>query len=220
MNKIVVGADEAGRGIIIGPMVIGAVALDEIREKQLKNFGIKDSKKYSSINKIRAHADYIKKNSLAWSVIELSAEVLNNFNKNGMTMDEAEAYAFYRAIEDIAKKVKNISEFQVDNFQAVKKLKSLLKNNEITKNIDLIVLPKAELKYIAVGGGSILARTKSLEEMEKISKKYGNIGSGSTSDKTTIKWLREYYNENKTWPEKIVRTYWKTIKNIEKEFEK
>lgn len=217
MSRIVVGADEAGRGLIIGPMVIGACAIDDLIADKFHRIGIKDSKKYTSFKKIVEHANLIQKLSLANSVKALSAEVLNNFNKNGMTMDEAEAFAFFRAIEDIVRKVKGVQEFQVDNFQAVNRLKSLLNETDSTNHIKLIVMPKAETKYIAVSAGSILARSKSLYELSNIRKKYGNFGSGSTNDKKTIDWLRDYYKKNHSWPTEIVRTYWKTIERLEKE---
>lgn len=216
MSRIVVGADEAARGLIIGPMVIGACAINETIEDDFYQIGIKDSKRYTSQLKLKQHANYIKNQSLAWSTQTISAEVLTNFSKNRMTMDEAEAYAFFKAIKEIKKKVKTIDVFQVDNFQAVSKLRSLLKNDKQLQNVKLIVIPKAEEEYIAVSGGSILAREKSLVELDTIRKKYGDFGSGSTSDKRTINWLRTYYKKNKSWP-KIVRTYWKTIDKIEKE---
>jgi ribonuclease HII len=216
-KRIVVGADEAGRGLIIGPMVIGACAVDDSVKQKFEIIGIQDSKNYSSHNKIRAHAELIKKESLAWSIKTLSAEVLTNYNKNGMSMDEAEAYAFFRAIEDIAKKVPEIAEYQVDNFQAVGKLRSLLKENKSTENVKLIVTPRAEKEFIAVGAGSVLARNASLEELREIRAKYGDFGSGSTNDKKTINWLKQYYKKNHSWPKKIVRVYWKTIDRLEKE---
>ncbi len=217
-GKIVVGADEASRGLIVGPMVIGVCAIDEEMSIKFRNFGIKDSKRYTTTTKLHAHADFIKKNALAWSVKVLSAKVLNNFNKSGMSMDEAEAYAFFRGLEDIIKKVPDINEYQVDNFQAKDKLRSLLQKNTKMKNIKLIILPKADAKYISVGAGSILARDQSLKELVKIRKKYGDFGSGSTSDKKTITWLENHYLQNRSWPTDIIRTYWKTITNIEKKF--
>ncbi|NHJ39755.1 MAG: ribonuclease HII [Asgard group archaeon] len=220
VNQIVVGADEAGRGLIIGPMVIGACAVNEDILNLFKKIGIKDSKKYTSQNKLNLHVEKIKKESLAWSVKILQADVLNNFNKNRMTMDEAEAFTFYRALEEIQKKISDIKEFQVDNFQAVNKLKSLMKQNSRMKEIKLIVLPKAESKYLAVSAGSLLARSSSLNELDKIRKKYGDFGSGSTNDKLTINWLKKYYEKNASWPEEIVRVYWKTIDKIEKEINK
>ena len=167
LNQIVVGADEAGRGLIIGPMVIGACAVNDEILDLFKKIGIKDSKKYTSRHKLNLHVDKIKKESLAWSVKDLPADVLNNFNKNRMTMDEAEAFTFYRALEEIQKKVPNIKEFQVDNFQAVSKLKALMKQNSKMKDIQLIVLPRAESKYLAVSAGSLLARASSLDEYDK-----------------------------------------------------
>ncbi|NHK30308.1 MAG: ribonuclease HII [Asgard group archaeon] len=219
-NQIVVGADEAGRGLIIGPMVIGACAVNEEILEVFKKIGIKDSKRYTSQQKLNFHVDKIKKKALAWSVKDLPADVLTNFNKNGMTMDEAEAYTFYRALEEIQKKIPKIKEYQVDNFQAVGRLKMLMKQNSKMKDIKLIVLPKAESKYIAVSAGSLLARAKSLSELDKIRKKYGDFGSGSTNDKRTINWLKNYYKQNSSWPEKIVRVYWKTIEKIEREISK
>ncbi|MCG3253285.1 MAG: ribonuclease HII, partial [Candidatus Heimdallarchaeota archaeon] len=59
IGKIVVGADEAGRGLIIGPMTIGACAVNDSIKQQFERIGIKDSKNYSSHNKISAHAELI-----------------------------------------------------------------------------------------------------------------------------------------------------------------
>jgi len=220
MNKtIVVGADEAGRGLIIGPMVIGACAIDEQLAKEFLQLGIKDSKNYHSQEKLRTHAELIKEKSLAWSLKVLTARDLNNFNKSGLTMDEAEAYAFFRALESIAAKVGNITTFQVDNFQAVKTLRRLLKQSDELKETRLIVCAKADTKYIAVSAGSILARAKTLSELGKIRKRFGDFGSGSTSDSRTIAWLRNYYQEHHSWPTEIVRVYWKTIKEIEQKEE-
>ena len=214
-GKITVGADEAGRGLIIGPMIIGACAVDESVMKEFKLLGIKDSKKYSSRTKLKMHAEMIKEKALAWSIKVLTAKDLNNYNKNGLTMDEAEAYAFFRALENINEKVGKIDTFQVDNFQAVKLLRKLLKQNSQLKDTKLVVSIRAETKYIAVSAGSILARDKALSELLKIKQHYGDFGSGSTSDKRTINWLTNYFQKYGSWPADIVRTYWKTIEEIE-----
>jgi ribonuclease HII len=68
-----------------------------------------------------------------------------------------------------------------------------------------------------VSAGSVLARSQAINELDKIKAKYGDFGSGSTSDRRTIAWLKNYYRKNHSWPEEIVRTYWKTITKIERE---
>ena len=46
MNRITIiaGVDEAGRGPVIGPLVICAFAIEQEKEKELKKIGVKDSK--------------------------------------------------------------------------------------------------------------------------------------------------------------------------------
>ncbi|MHA1504696.1 MAG: ribonuclease HII [Candidatus Heimdallarchaeota archaeon] len=215
---IVAGADESGRGLVIGPMTIGVCAVDYKIINQFREMGLKDSKKYSTQKELFQHAKYIKYYSKAWSVKVITAKVLTNYNKNNMTMDQAEAYAFFHSLQEITNKEKNIAEFQVDNFQAVKELENLMAQDKYTRDIKLIVLPKADTKYIAVSAGSVLARAELLTRLQDLTQKHGYFGSGSTNDKKTITWLKKYYIKHKSWPD-IVRTYWKTIKNIEKEIE-
>ncbi|MBN1330585.1 MAG: ribonuclease HII [Candidatus Heimdallarchaeota archaeon] len=219
LDKIMVGADEAGRGLIIGPMVIGACAITEHQAENFEHYGIKDSKKYTSYSKLKDHMNFIKKNSLAWSVKVLSAKIIDHFNINGMSMDEAEAFAFYRALEELAIKIPEITVFHVDNFQAADKLQTLMKQHEKLKTIKLIVKPRAESEFISVSAGSILARERSLLELEKMREKYGDFGSGSTSDAKTIAWLKRYYKNHGKWPP-VVRTFWKTTTEIEEEIKK
>ena len=42
--KLIGGVEEAGRGPVIGPMVIAGVVIDEKDEQKLRDMGVKDSK--------------------------------------------------------------------------------------------------------------------------------------------------------------------------------
>ena len=48
MTKIIVGVDEAGRGPVLGPLVMAALAFKEEDIKKLEWLGVKDSKLLSS----------------------------------------------------------------------------------------------------------------------------------------------------------------------------
>ena len=41
----VCGVDDAGRGPVIGPLVIAGIVVDEVRVDALRSLGVKDSKK-------------------------------------------------------------------------------------------------------------------------------------------------------------------------------
>ena len=47
-SKLTVGIDEAGRGPILGPLVIAALAINEDDKKKLEWLGVKDSKLLSA----------------------------------------------------------------------------------------------------------------------------------------------------------------------------
>ncbi|MEM2742635.1 MAG: hypothetical protein QXF54_01360, partial [Candidatus Methanomethylicaceae archaeon] len=46
-TKLIAGIDEAGRGPVIGPMVVAGIAIYEKDEANLLELGVKDSKKLS-----------------------------------------------------------------------------------------------------------------------------------------------------------------------------
>src|SRR3989338_9517648 len=46
-SKIIVGLDEAGRGPVLGPLVMVALAIKEEDQKKLEWIGVKDSKQLS-----------------------------------------------------------------------------------------------------------------------------------------------------------------------------
>ena len=78
------------------------------------------------------------------------------------------------------------------------------------KKIELIVEHKADLNYPSCSASSILAKCAREEEIKKIKKKYGETGSGYSSDPYTVKFLKENYNK---YPE-ILRKTWATYKKI------
>ena len=65
-NKLEIGIDEAGRGPLCGRVYTAAVILP--KDETFKYELLKDSKKFSSQKKINEVADYIKENSISWSV--------------------------------------------------------------------------------------------------------------------------------------------------------
>ncbi len=64
-----------------------------------------------------------------------------------------------------------------------------------------------------MAAAKVVAREVHAAEMERIKKRYGDVGSGYPADKKTKQWLKKWKRENKEWPD-IVRTSWATVQKI------
>ena len=73
-----IGVDESGRGPLFGRVYVSAVILP--KDENFDFSKIKDSKKFSSKKKIKEVADYIKENSLYWTVQYEDENVIDNIN--------------------------------------------------------------------------------------------------------------------------------------------
>ena len=75
MNKIICGIDEAGRGPLAGPVTAAAVILPDDFEVELLN----DSKKLSEKKRLVLE-ELIKQKSIAWSVIHIPHNIIDEIN--------------------------------------------------------------------------------------------------------------------------------------------
>ncbi len=56
----VCGVDEAGRGSLVGPLVIAGVSIKKTKIRQLRSLGIKDSKKLTPLQREKLYKKIIK----------------------------------------------------------------------------------------------------------------------------------------------------------------
>ena len=94
--SVIAGIDEAGRGPLAGPVVAGCCILDP----NVKILGLDDSKKLSEKKREELFTE-IKEKALAWTVCEISAEVIDEIN-----ILEATKKAMRTCVEDISKKLR------------------------------------------------------------------------------------------------------------------
>lgn len=80
-HEIVAGVDEAGRGPLAGPVVVAAVILDPHRPID----GLADSKVLSAMQR-ETLAPHIRANALAWSVISVDIDEIEQLNILGATL--------------------------------------------------------------------------------------------------------------------------------------
>lgn len=205
------GIDDAGRGPVIGPMILAGVLIDEETERELRRLGVKDSKQLSEKRR-EFLAEVIKEKAETFEVVIISPKEIDHNNKIGVKLNEVEAFACAKIINKINKGYKNIKVILDCPSTSLVKWKDFLKTKiDDLSNLEIVCEHKADKNHIAVGAASILAKSAREKEMARLKEKYGNdMGSGYTSDSLTSKFLKK--NVEKYNDEGIFRKSWSTWK--------
>jgi len=208
------GVDEAGRGSILGSLVVAGVAADEKEAKALEKIKLKDSKLLSKFQRKKL-GNEIKK-SFDFKIIKISANELNEKMKKAK-LNEIEAHAFAKVIAMLKPEIAFVDSADVNagrfKENIIKNLKALGYKNHA--KIKIVSEHKAESKHKIVAAASIIAKVARDAEITELSKKYKNyiVGSGYASDRRTISFLEKYFATHGKFPEET-RLKWKTLQKI------
>ena len=126
-----------------------------------------------------------------------------------ITMNRLEELKMAEIIKDLKPHTIYIDAVDVNEERFSKSIKYLL--NYQPKEI--ISKHKADDLYPIVSAASILAKVKRDAIIEELKKNHGDFGSGYTSDKRTIDFLRGWVREHKSAPI-FARKSWETTKKI------
>ncbi len=204
--KLILGIDEAGRGPVIGPMVIAGYCIEEEKLDLLKSLGVKDSKELTRKQREEIYNEIIKLTD-KYKYIIIGPKTIDYYvYRNKLNYLEFEN--MIKIIEEI-KPDKVIIDSPMVN---TKKVIEYIKNN-LKINVEIIAENKADKNYPVVSAASIIAKVIRDREIDKIKEKLNlDIGSGYPSDEKTIEVLKKDYDKIKDY----VRESWITIKRIGK----
>ncbi len=210
---LILGIDDAGRGPIIGPMVLAGVLISYESEAELKALGVKDSKAVLQNSRVKI-AKSIKSIALDSKVVLSTPEEIDSSILSGTNLNTLEAIKTAEIINYITKNHKSRIKVVVDcpsvNIKAW--TATLLKYVKEPDNLEVTCEHKADVNHVAVSAASILAKTTREEQVDKIKEKYGNMGSGYPADPFTKEFLikrgKELENSG------IFRKSWQTWKTL------
>ncbi|PKM92477.1 MAG: ribonuclease HII [Euryarchaeota archaeon HGW-Euryarchaeota-1] len=208
-NNLIGGIDEAGRGCVIGPLVVCFVAVSSEKLEQLRKIGVKDSKLLSPEERAKL-SDKIRKIADAIHIQKIEVETINKITKIA-NLNQLEIQACCKMIEGSA-----YCEIYIDSPETnLQKFEEKIKNKLENFEGKIIAKNKADRDYVIVGAASIIAKVARDNEIKKLQVEFGDFGSGYPSDEKTICFLKEYYEKKNCWPS-CARTSWDTIKQLEK----
>ena len=198
------GVDDAGRGSMIGPMVIAGISIEKKNIPKLRKLGVRDSKKlspkkrellYKQIVKLvddyhvirippRTIDKYVFEHNLNHLEAKKMAEVISNLNPDISYVDSCDVNAarFGREISDLSNKSKVKSYHYADS------------------------------RFVVVSAASIIAKVSRDRSIMRLNKTT-NLGSGYPSDKKSVNYVKKVVSSKKSLPTSI-RKSWKPVQKI------
>ena len=172
-HDIICGIDEAGRGPVLGPMVICGVCYFETDLKLLDEIGVKDSKKLTPIKRSKL-AKIIKDQCYDYTTIVVSAQEIDEREKKRITLNKLEEIKMAEIIETLKPKITYIDAADVNEARFGNSIKKLLKFST-TK---IISKHKADDLYPIVSASSIIAkvtRDNIIEELKRFTESLDRV---------------------------------------------
>lgn len=206
---MIAGVDEAGRGPVIGPLVIAGVTASN--QTVFENIKVKDSKQLSP-KKRTFLAEQIKHISSNIEIIIINASDIDDMRKV-MTMNEIEVHAFAKVIKKLSPDHCYVDAADVNSKRFGEHISA-----QLPKKIEIISEHKADDIYPIVSAASIIAKTIRDKEIESIAHSLEKrinkpLGSGYPSDPITQQFIHFWVQKYKKLPPHT-RKSWKTAQRI------
>lgn len=209
------GIDEAGKGSLLGDLVIAMVICSPEQEQKLLKAGVKDSKKLSAVKRNELEK-LIREESIQIETYSISSAEIDSYRKSGKNLNEIELDGF-KNLFSRCKNPKNTKLF-LDSFDVnCPRLKGHFEASEVISE------HRADDKYPCVAAASIIAKTARDRSIELIKNQVKKecpcilekwpLGSGYPSDIKTRNFVLEWYRRNGSFPN-FARTSWKTCSNL------
>jgi ribonuclease HII len=202
-DELILGIDEAGRGPVLGPMVMACVALRPRKAASLTRAGVTDSKRFAGEHAHAARLELVPRildgaDHAAVLIVDV-AEIDRACRENGLNrLEQANAELMIRRAPDCRRIV-------CDGHKLFRPL--------CARHPHLEALDEAESRHAAVAAASILAKVRRDELWSKIALRYatefGDLveHGGGYANAATRAFLRAYIRKYKRLPPEARRSW-------------
>lgn len=201
---LVGGVDEAGRGSIIGPLVVAGISVRETKIALLSEMGVRDSKALTAKARARLFGEIMKVADSVCIRKVNPVEVDDSVSLRGLNRLEAKVMA--SVINNIG-----ADEVYVDCCDVNPERYRDYIGQHLSCSPKVHSMHHADATNVVVSAASIVAKITRDHEVEEIRKKYRAIGSGYPSDDRTMRFIRRWVKKNGSAPE-FARKSWKPLR--------
>jgi len=200
---LICGVDDAGRGSLLGPLVIAGVSLQASKVKKLSLMGIRDSKKLSPAARERLYQKIIKYADNYYIARINPKTIDSSVKKHQLNFLEAKYMA--KVISKLKPNISYVDSCDVNPTRYGKEINKMAKSGKIRS------YHHADSRFVIVSAASILAKVNRDRAIAKLRKVHHDLGSGYPSDSKTIDFVANYVSDGKVVPN-FVRKSWKPYK--------
>ena len=198
---LICGVDDAGRGSLLGPLVIAGVSLQRSKIRKLSKMGIRDSKKLTPSARERLYKKIIEFADDYYVARIHPRTIDRSVSKHQLNMLEAKYMA--KVISKLKPNISYVDSCDVNPKRYGKEIDKMAQSGKIRS------YHHADSRFVIVSAASILAKVNRDRAIAKL-RKLHNLGSGYPSDSKTISFVSNYISDGKEMP-KFVRKSWKPV---------
>jgi|TARA_B100000131_G_scaffold243011_1_gene235608 ribonuclease HII len=198
------GVDDAGRGSMIGPLVIAGIRIEKKNISKLRKLGVRDSKKLSSKKRDLLYKEILKIVD-SYHVIRIPPRTIDKyvFEHN---LNHLEAKKMAEVISNLNPDISYVDSCDVNAARFGREISDLSNKSKVKS------YHYADSRFVVVSAASIIAkvsRDRSIMRLNKTS----NLGSGYPSDKKSVNYVKKIVSSKKPLPTSV-RKSWKPVQKI------
>jgi len=206
MEKTELGIDEAGRGPVLGPMVLAGVLVPESGIELLNDWGIRDSKVFGSSKRGQQQRELLAQRIMsrfAHRIVVLEPETIDRYVEQG---------ALNRLEQETARGITR--ELPADRV--------VLDGHNLFKPLTgpgVMAVNKADVTYPSVAAASILAKSRRDMLFSGLclpfAERFGLVSGGGYANAKTLAFVRWHLNETGKLPVFYRKSYrWKALESV------
>ncbi len=201
---LIAGLDEAGRGCIIGPLIVAGVMMKEENLPILPKLRVKDSKLLTPSKRL-VLAEKVKLLSEKAVIVKLQPPEIDRVvasERKLHKLNRLEAETMAKIIDALAP-----DEAYVDAADVIEeRFKQHIQEN-LSVKARIVSEHKADRNHAIVSAASILAKVERDKEISSLRDEFGDFGSGYLADPKTKTFLKEWLRTHTDFPEWVRKSY-------------
>ena len=198
------GVDDAGRGSMIGPMVIAGISIEKKNIPKLRKLGVRDSKKLSPKKRELLYKEIIKLVD-DYHVIRIPPRTIDKyvFEHN---LNHLEAKKMAAVITHLKSEISYVDSCDVNATRFGREISDLSNKSKVRS------YHYADSRFVVVSAASIIAKVSRDRSIARLNKNY-EFGSGYPSDKKSVNFVKKLVSTKKPLPSSV-RKSWKPVQKI------